>query len=144
MFNEEYFIKEFLYYYLNLGIDEIHIFDGKSTDKTINLIKDLKKKSNRKSKNIILVCSNENFRHTSYLRQTRFCNLMLHYTIHNFIKEKEEVTWIFPDVDEFIRKPKNGDIKEFLSQNISDFFRLMLATNVLPTLQFKDSGKLKM
>jgi len=123
IFNEEYFIEDFLNFYLNIGVDEIHIFDGKSTDKTIKLIRNLKEKSKELRNNIILVSSNKKFRHTSYLKQTIFCNLILHYAIDNFIKEKEDVIWIFPDVDEFIRKPKNGNIKEYFSQNINEFFR---------------------
>lgn len=123
IFNEEFFIDDFLKFYLNGGVDEIHFFDGESTDKTINLIRNFKNKSKSLNNKVILVCSNKKFRHRSYLKQTLFCNLMLHYAIRNFIKEKKEVIWIFPDVDEFIRIPEDRNIKEFLIQNLSDFYR---------------------
>ena len=53
IFNDEYFIEDFLKYYLNLGVDEIHIFDGKSTDNTIKIIncfKEINKSVKRKIK----------------------------------------------------------------------------------------------
>ena len=123
IFNEEYFIEAFLKYYLNLGVHDICIFDGESTDKSLKIIERMQDKSNLFKSNINIVGSDKSCRHKGYLRQTQFCNLILRYAIEDFLKNQEETIWIFPDVDEFIRKPKGGDILEYLSKNLSDIIR---------------------
>ena len=75
IFNEEYFIGDFLNFYLKLGVDEIHIFDGKSTDHTIKNINNFKKIHNNINEKIIIVDSNEKSRHLG--NQTIVCNLIL-------------------------------------------------------------------
>ena len=45
IFNEEHFIEAFLRYYLNLGANEICIFDGESTDNSLKIINRMQNKS---------------------------------------------------------------------------------------------------
>lgn len=123
IFNEEYFIEAFLRYYLNLGANEICIFDGDSTDNSLKIIEQMQNQSHFFKSNINIVCSDKKYRHKGYLQQTQFCNLILRYAIKDFLKTQEEVIWIFPDVDEFIRKPESGDIIEYLSKSLSDIIR---------------------
>ena len=123
IFNEEYFIEAFLRYYLNLGADEICIFDGYSTDNSLKIIKQLQNQSHYSKANIKIVCSDKKYRHKGYSQQTQFCNLILRYAIKDFLKTQEEVVWIFPDADELIRKPESGDILDYLSKSLSDIMR---------------------
>ena len=67
VFIEEYLIYDFLNYHLNLGVDEIHLFDSYSTDKTMDIIKDIREKDER----VVLVESNVNLRHTGYYQQSQ-------------------------------------------------------------------------
>ena len=123
IFNEEHFIEAFLRYYLNLGANEICIFDGYSTDNSLKIIEQMQNQSHFFKSNIKIVCSDKKYRHIGYLQQTQFCNLILRYAIKDFLKTQEDVIWIFPDVDEFIRKPESGDIMEYLSKSLSDIIR---------------------
>jgi len=132
IFNEEYFIEDFLRYYIELGIEEIHVFDCKSTDKTIQILKRVRNNSTDFKDKIIIAGSNKNFRHTNYLNQTIFCNYILNYAINNFLREKEEIVWMFPDVDEFIRKPDIYELKEYFYNNPSEIFRTVFIEWYLP------------
>ena len=123
IFNEEYFIEAFLRYYLDLGADEICIFDGYSTDNSLEIIEQMQNQSQFFKSNIKIICSDKKCRHKGYLQQTKFCNLILRYAIKDFLKTQEEVIWIFPDIDEFIRKPESGDIIEYLNKSLSDIIR---------------------
>ena len=123
IFNEEYFIESFLRYYQNLGANEICIFDGESTDNSLKIIERMQKKFSKLKISIKIVDSDRNYRHKGYLQQTQFCNLILRYAIEDFLKIQEDTAWFFPDVDEFIRTPKSGNILGFLSKNTSDIMR---------------------
>jgi hypothetical protein len=111
VYNEEYFIGHFLNYYLNLGVDEIHIFDCESNDSTIEDIEAIQNRHNE----IILVESNKKFRHFNHLNQTRFCNHMLKYSIQKYLEDYSYSWWLFLDVDEFIRI-KKSNLKNFFKK----------------------------
>jgi hypothetical protein len=111
VYNEEYFIGHFLNYYLNLGVDEIHIFDCESNDSTIEDIEAIQNRHNE----IILVESNKKFRHFNHWNQTRFCNHMLKYAIQKYLEDYSYSWWLFLDVDEFIRI-KKSNLKNFFKK----------------------------
>lgn len=117
--NEEYFINTFLEYYVNLGVDEIHIFDCSSYDNTLNIISAWQSKH----KGIILALSDKRFRHTSYINASNFCNYILEYAINNQIQSDEDSWWIFADIDEFIRAPNDKNLKKFLKECHNDLIR---------------------
>jgi len=58
IFNEEYFIDFFLDYYIKIGADEIHIFDGDSDDNTLDIIHLWTQKNN----NIKIILSDKKHR----------------------------------------------------------------------------------
>lgn len=41
IYNEEYFLEDFIEYYYNLGVDEILFFDSNSTDSSQKILKKL-------------------------------------------------------------------------------------------------------
>lgn len=43
IYNEEYFLEDFIDYYYNLGVDEILFFDSNSTDSSLKILKKLQK-----------------------------------------------------------------------------------------------------
>lgn len=118
VFNEEQFIDPFIAYYLNLGIAEIHFFDSGSTDQTIPLINQWQHQNTQ----IKLIASTPSLRHTSYSVETTVCNQVLQHAIQNTRESGHDCWWLFPDVDEFLRPPRQG-LKDFLRDCPYDFVR---------------------
>ncbi|TFF90475.1 MAG: glycosyltransferase [Promethearchaeota archaeon] len=128
IFNEEYLIHDFINHYLKLGADEIHFYDSSSTDKTLEIIKEISRNNER----IIIVESDSNLKHTSYYVQTQICNKILKHAISNCSEEKESVTWIFPDVDEFLKVDNEYDFKTLISTSSEDILRTIFLEWYLP------------
>ncbi len=134
--NEEYFMKTFLDYYLGLEVDEIHIYDSFSTDKTDKIINTYIKKS----KPIIKINLKKDYLHRDYFEQDRLCNEILNYAIADFQESKKETWWIFPDIDEFIRIPNNRKIKDHFLRIKDICVRFLFIDWFLsPDLMYKDT-----
>ena len=81
IYNEEYFIEDFIEYYFNFDVDKIHFFDCGSKDNTLKIIKNKKKEYHKLGKIVDLVMTNVDLSHRSYLQLDEFCNYILKYVI---------------------------------------------------------------
>jgi hypothetical protein len=125
--NEIYFLDTFIRYYLDLGVDEIHFFDSKSTDKTPETIKNWHKKH----PGVQLIRSSRKLLHTGYSKETEICNRVLQHTMKDYKKRKEETWWIFADIDEFLRPPAGG-LRDFLQTTPGNIIRCVFLEWYLP------------
>jgi hypothetical protein len=125
--NEMYFLNTFIEYYLDLGVDEIHFFDSKSTDKTVETIKARQKKNPA----VKLILSHKKLRRTSYSREVDVCNRILQHAIKDYKKKKEETWWILADIDEFLVPPAEG-LRNFLNTSPLNIIRSVFLEWYLP------------
>ncbi len=127
-FNCEYFIANFLEYYLNVDIDKIYIFDSDSDDKTKNIIKKYQNDNN----NIHLVLSSKELRHFNEVKERRSCNLLFEFALNDFKEKNAETWWLFLDIDEFIQPPEHMGLKTWLEQRKADMIRTIFIDWYLP------------
>ncbi|MFX0133238.1 MAG: glycosyltransferase family 2 protein [Candidatus Hodarchaeota archaeon] len=118
IYNEEYYIDYFIKYHLESGIDEIHIFDAASDDKSLKIIKKWQEKTDR----VKLIESNIELRLTTDQHETAVCNKIFKHAVDEQIKNKDDCWWIFPDIDEFINLA-NDELFTFLSKAKEDIIR---------------------
>jgi hypothetical protein len=125
--NEMYFLDTFIRYYLDLGVDEIHFFDSRSTDQTVETIKSWQQQNPA----VQLIISHKKLRHTSFSKETEACNRVLQHTIKDYKQRKEETWWIFVDIDEFLRPPAGG-LRNFLQASSLKMIRCVFFEWYLP------------
>jgi glycosyltransferase involved in cell wall biosynthesis len=109
VFNEEYYIDSFVEYYFKIGVDEIHFFDGGSTDGSVEAIR----KWSGKSPRVKLVLSGPRYRFSTYSAEEELCNIVLSHALAEQRTRGEPCWWIFPDIDEFLDSPRGG-LRNFL------------------------------
>ena len=96
---ENEYINDWINYHLNLGVDEIHIYDNNDID-----YEPLENRINSDKVYIVKIPNAKKFQSSTY---TEFYN-----------KNKDKFDWcIFIDIDEFIVLNKWNNIKEFLSDS---------------------------
>ncbi len=117
--NCEYFIGDFLDYYINAGVDEIFIFDSDSEDNTKEIVDNYQKNN----ENINLAMISTQLRHVSEEAERDSCNVLFKFALNDFSENNEETWWIFADIDEFIRSSSHLDFKSWLKQQTSDMIR---------------------
>lgn len=118
VFNEEQFTNDFIQYYLDLGIDEIHFFDSGSQDRTLDIIRGWM----RKNPAVKLVISGPELRHTNSSIETAVCNHLLRHAMQDTLACNRECWWLFVDIDEFLRPPQ-PNLKTFLNGSGNQIIR---------------------
>ncbi len=125
--DESYFIETFMEHYLDMGVDEIHVFDSGSQDGTVEVVRGYE----ARGEPVRLVSVGPDLRHISRAREALLCNHIIKYAVKDYERREEPCWWIFPDLDEFVRPPEPA-LCEFLETCDVEVLRGVLIDWYLP------------